>query len=205
MYPSGLRYRSKAGPNPHFLDSQYFLDHVLAPFDVAFREHTGPFIFEFQRSGLEPDTFLPRFDAFLARLPKAYEYAVEVRNPAVLGPEYREILHEHSVRHVYHYLYAMSSLDQQHEKLKYQFTAPFVLFRLLTPRDKKYHDAVKAYEPYDKLVQPLSDMREQTVRIVKAAIGAGRRVYVLTSNRSEGNAPGTMRALADMLRVASGE
>ena len=60
-------------------------------------------------------------------MPKAYEYAVEVRNPAVLGPEYREILHEHSVGHVYHYLYAMSSLDQQHEKLKYQFTAPFVL------------------------------------------------------------------------------
>jgi hypothetical protein len=76
-----------------------------------------------------------------------------------------------------------------------------VLFRLLTPRDKKYHDAVKAYEPYNKLVQPLPDMRDQTVRIVKAAITQGRRAYVLTNNRSEGNAPGTTKALADMLRA----
>ena len=161
IYASGLRYRSKAGPNPHFLDPDYFLDQVLAPFDQAFQEHTGPFIFEFQRTGLEAASFLPKLDAFLSRLPKRYEYAVEVRNPAVLVPEYRDVLEAHGVSHVYHYLYAMPSLDQQHEKLNYQFTAPFVLFRLLTPRDKKYHDAVKAYEPYDKLVRPLPDMRER--------------------------------------------
>ena len=129
------------------------MDQVLAPFDAAFREHTGPFIFEFQRSGLEPSTFLPRLDAFLSRLPNRYQYAVEVRNPAVLGPEYRDILDAHSVSHVYHYLYAMPSIDQQDEKITYQFTAPFVLLRLLTTRNKKYHDAVKAYEPYDKLVR----------------------------------------------------
>ena len=151
VYPSGLRYRSKAGPNPHFLDTDYFMDQVLAPFDAAFREYTGPFIFEFQRSGLEPSTFLSRLDAFLSRLPKRYEYAVEVRNPAVIGPEYRAILQAHRVSHIYNYLYAMPTLDQQHEKLEYQFTAQCVLFRLLTPRDKKYHDAVKAYERYDKL------------------------------------------------------
>jgi hypothetical protein len=57
----------------------------------------------------------------------------------------------------------MPSLEDQHNTLGSSFTAPFVLFRLLTPRDKKYHDAVKAYEPYDKLVQPLPDMRDQTV------------------------------------------
>ena len=139
VYPSSLRYRSKAGPNPHFLDAEYFMDQVLAPFDAAFQKHTGPFIFEFQRSGLEPSSFLARLDAFLSRLPKRYEYAVEVRNPAVVGHEYRDILEAHGVSHVYHYLYAMPSLDQQHEKLTYPFTAPFVLFRLLTPRDKKYH------------------------------------------------------------------
>lgn len=80
VYPSGLRYRSKAGPNPHFLDHHYFVDQVLAPFDEAFQAHTGPFIFEFQRTGLEPATFLPKLDAFLSQLPSRYEYGVEVRN-----------------------------------------------------------------------------------------------------------------------------
>ena len=64
LFPPGLRYRSKAGPNPRFLDADYFLDQVLTPFTQGFEPHTGPFIFEFQRTGLEPDTFLPKLDAF---------------------------------------------------------------------------------------------------------------------------------------------
>lgn len=199
LYTSGPRYRGKAGPNPRFLDAGYFIDQVLAPFDQAFQAHAGPFIFEFQRSGLEPATFLPRLDAFLDRLPTRYEYAVEVRNPAVLGPDYRATLEAHGAGHVYNHLYGMPTLEQQHEKLGGHFTAPFVLFRLLTPRDKKYHDAVKAYEPYDKLIRPLPDMRETTARIVKQAIGEQRRSYVLVNNRSEGHAPGTAKALYQLI------
>jgi uncharacterized protein YecE (DUF72 family) len=195
IYPSGLRYRRKAGPNPRFLDLPYFLDQVLAPFDQAFQEHTGPFIFEFQRTGLDPPTFLPKLDRFLSRLPTRYEYAVEVRNPAVLGPDYRAILGAHGASHVYHYLYGMPTLEQQHDTLGGALTAPFVLLRLLTPRDKKYHDAVKAYQPYDKIVRPLADMRDSTLRLVTQAVKEQRRAYVLVNNRAEGHAPGTAKAL----------
>ena len=94
----------------------------------------------------------------------------------------------------------MPSLQDQHEKLGEQFSAPFVLFRLLTPRDKKYHDAVRTFEPYDQLKQPLPDMREQTVKLVKQAIDENRRAYVLTNNRTEGNAPETTRALYARLK-----
>lgn len=198
-YPPGLRYRSKAGPNPRFLDADYFLEQVLPPFADAFQAHMGPFIFEFQRTGLDPATFLSKLDAFLSRLPTNFRYAIEVRNPAVIGPEYRRILETHGVSHVYNHLHAMPTLTQQHEKLGQQFTAPFVLLRLLTPRDKKYHQAVKAYEPYDKLVRPLPDMREATVRLVTQAVEGRRRAYVLVNNRSEGHAPGTVKAIYDML------
>jgi uncharacterized protein YecE (DUF72 family) len=203
VFLSGLRYAKKAGPNPHFLDAQYFQDQMLAPFDEAFQEQTGPFIFEFQRTGIEAEDFLPRLDQFLGRLPKRYEYAVEVRNPAVLGSEYGAILADHGVTHVYNHLYAVPSLEDQHEKMSATFTAPFVLFRLLTPRDKRYHDAVKAYEPYDKLVHPLPDMRQQTVKLVKQAIQEHRRAYVLVNNRTEGNAPQTTKALYASLRRPS--
>jgi uncharacterized protein YecE (DUF72 family) len=198
-FPPGLRYRSKAGPNPRFLDAGYFLDQVLPPFADAFQGYTGPFIFEFQRTGLEPEAFLPKLDAFLDRLPTQYRYAIEVRNPAVIGPQYHRILESHGVSHVYNHLYAMPTLEQQHEKLGQRFTAPFMLLRLLTPRDKKYHDAVKAYEPYDKLVRPLPDMRAAAVRLVTQAVEEQRRSYVLVNNRSEGHAPGTVKALHDML------
>lgn len=46
----------------------------------------------------------PRFldhalDRFLADLPTGCPYAVEIRNPAVLSPRYREILLAHQVAH----------------------------------------------------------------------------------------------------------
>lgn len=131
------------------------------------------------------------------------EYAVEVRNPAVLGPEYHSVLAKHSLSHIYNYLYAMPSLEDQHNKLRSSFTASFVLLRLLTTRDKKYHDAVKAYEPYDKIVKPLPDMRSETVSLVRHANAVNLRTYVLVNNRSEGNAPLTVQALADALRPAA--
>jgi uncharacterized protein YecE (DUF72 family) len=198
-FPPGLRYRSKAGPNPRFLDADYFLEQVLPPFAQVFEAHTGPFIFEFQRTGLEPHTFLPKLDAFLGRLPANFKYAIEVRNPAVIGPMYRRILEAHGASHVYNHLYGMPTLIQQHERLERQFTGSFVVLRLLTPRDKKYHEAVKAYEPYDKLVRPLPDMRESSIRLITQAVEERRRAYVLVNNRSEGHAPGTVKALYRML------
>jgi uncharacterized protein YecE (DUF72 family) len=134
-------------------------------------------------------------DQFLSKIPNHFEYAVEVRNPAVLGREYHSILKAHGVSHVYTHLYGMPPPQQQHDRLGAAFTAPFVLVRLLTPLDKKYHDAVKAYQPYDKLVRPLPDMRRQAVTLVNRAVADQRRAYVLVNNRSEGNAPDTVKAL----------
>ena len=200
VFPSGLRYRKKAGPNPHFLDVEYFLEMVIPPFDEAFRGHTGPFMFEFQRSGIEPEDFLPKLDRFLSRLPTRHEYAVEVRTPSLLGARYHDTLKAHGVAHVYNHLYGMPSLAEQHERLGGSFPAPFTILRLLTPRTMKYHEAVKAYEPYNKLVQPLPEMRKETVSLIHQAEGAQIRSHVLVNNRSEGSAPLTVQALVDQLK-----
>jgi hypothetical protein len=139
----------------------------------------------------------------LAQVPKRYEYAIEVRNPHILGPDYRAILKAHGAAHVYNHYTALPSLLEQHKAMEETFTAPFTILRLLTPRDKKHHDAVKAYEPYDKIVKPLPDMRRETVALVRHANAGNLRAYVLVNNRSEGNAPLTVQALADALRPAA--
>jgi uncharacterized protein YecE (DUF72 family) len=200
VFPPGLRYRKKAGPNPHFLDVDYFLEMVLPPFDEAFFDHTGPFMFEFQRSGIEPADFLPKLDAFLSRLPKRFEYGVEVRTPSLLGLRYYDILKAHGVAHVYNHLYGMPSLLEQHQSLGKRFPAPFTIMRLLTPRNMKYHEAVKAYEPYSKIVQPLAEMRKETVGLINQAVTEHIPARVLVNNRLEGSAPLTVQALVDELR-----
>jgi hypothetical protein len=43
-------------------------------------------------------------------------------------------------------------------------------------------------------------MRRETAQLVRQAVSAGRRAYVLVSNSSEGNGPLTVLGLSEMLR-----
>jgi hypothetical protein len=122
-----------------------------------------------------------------------------VRNPRILGIHYRSILKAHGAAHIYSHYTGQPSLLDQHVSLDELFTAPFVVLRLLTPRDTNYHDAVKAYRPYNKLVKPLRKMRQEAVSLIQLAMAARCRAYVLVNNRTEWNAPRTIQALADKL------
>ena len=87
----------------------------------------GPFIFEFQRWGVEPADFLDALDQFLGTLPPGPQCATEVRNPAILGSRYLNILRTHHVFHVYNHWTAMPPLSDQHRLLEQTFTAPMSL------------------------------------------------------------------------------
>ncbi len=205
-YSRHPRHGSHTGPNPYFLNADYFQEHVLAPYAAVFKPHTGPFIFEFQRTlDLEPEDFLKRLDGFLARLPKEWEYAIEVRHERLVTREYRSILSTHGVAHVYNHWTHMPGLWEQHGLMDETLTAPFVVLRLLTPRGVRYEDAVRRYKPYRDIVQSLPEMRENTVKLIKQAVREHRRAYVLVNNRSEGSAPRTIQAIFDMIRRRQSE
>ena len=95
----------------------------------------------------------------------------------------------------------MPSLAQQHARMKV-FTAPFTVLRLLMPLGMSYEAAKKRAEPYTKIVEELPEMRRDTVEMVQKAIAENRRSYVLVNNRSEGNAPLTVQALVDQVRIS---
>jgi hypothetical protein len=78
--------------------------------------------------------------------------------------------------------------------------AVFMVLRLLTQLKMSYEAAKKRTEPYTKIVAELPQMRHETVQVVRQAVREGRRPYVLVNSRSEGNAPLTVQALAEMLR-----
>lgn len=199
-YAKLARYGSKAGTvNPRFLDAALCEDLVLSPSLQGLGDRVGPFLFEFQRFGLEPDRFLDALDRFFSRLPTGPSYAVEIRTQALLGPGYRDLLKAHGVAHVYNHWSAMPPLSRQHEALGHAFTADFVVVRLLTPLGLSHADAVRRYAPYNRLVQPLPQMRADTVALIRQAHSESKPIYVLVNNRVEGNAPLTIQALADAL------
>lgn len=201
-YANLPRYGAKAGkPNPRFLDIGAFRDLVLQPAFEGLGQKLGPFIFEFQRWGLDPAVFLQQLDRFLEQLPPGHAYATEVRNPAILSPRYHDILRAHAVAHVYSHWTAMPPLSEQHMKLTGTFTAPFTVLRLLTPLGLAYEKAVERYAPYDRIVQPQPRMRQETIALVKQAAAEGRSSYVLVNNRSEGCSPLTVQALLEALAI----
>jgi uncharacterized protein YecE (DUF72 family) len=199
-YANRARYGAKAGTaNPRFLDASLFQEMVLGPSLAGLGRQAGPFLFEFQRYGPEPEVFLASLDRFFSRLPTGPAYAVEVRNPALLGARYRDLLKAHGVAHVYNHWNIMPPLSGQHTVLGKTFTAGFVVVRLLTPPGVSFSEAVRLYAPYDRLIQPLPRMRADTLALLRQAVSEQTPVYVLVNNRSEGNAPLTIQALADAL------
>lgn len=93
VYALQPRYGLEAGkPNPRFLNAKLFNDLVLTPYrEARFESHMGPFLFEFQQHGLSTDEFCSKLNAFFSQLPAEFKYAVEVRNPSILGLAYRQV------------------------------------------------------------------------------------------------------------------
>jgi hypothetical protein len=97
----------------------------------------------------------------------------------------------------------MRPLSKQHTWMQ-GFTAAFTVLRLLTPLKMSYEAAKKRAEPYTKIVEELPQMRRETVHLVRQAVSESHHAYVLVNNRSEGNAPLTVEALADAVRPPYG-
>ncbi|MDK2741310.1 MAG: DUF72 domain-containing protein [Nitrospira sp. BO4] len=201
VYANQPRYGQEAGkPNPHFLNAKLFNDLVLIPYrEARFESHMGPFLFEFQRHGMTTDEFCSRLDTFFSQLPTEFKYAVEIRNPSLLGPAYRQVLERHGVAHVYNHWCYMPPLAEQHKRMEEDFTAPFTVLRLLTPLKMSYEAAKKRAEPYNKIVGELPEMRKDAVALIQESVKLAKPAYVLVNNRSEGNAPTTIQALVEML------
>lgn len=199
-YARHPRYGAKAGTvNARFLDASLCQELVIRPTQQGLGDHAGPFMFEFQRSGLDPETFLCKLDRFLSSLPAGPQYAIEVRNPAVLGARYHDLLTAHGATHVYNHWTAMPPLSAQHAALGGTFTAGFAVVRLLTPLGLSYADAVQRSAPYERLVEPLPRMRAETLDLIRQAVAEQTVMYVLVNNRAEGSAPLTIQALVDAL------
>ncbi|HEU4698716.1 MAG TPA: DUF72 domain-containing protein [Gemmatimonadales bacterium] len=185
--------------NAGFLEPELFLEAVYEPYRAHFRDHMGPFVFEFQTiargSGLDPQAFADRLDGFFAALPRDALYAVELRNEAFLTPAYFAVLREHGVAHVFNSWTRMPSIGAQLD-LPGAVTAPFLVARALLKPGRTYDQAVDAFAPYDRIREPLPELRADLVRLVEAARTLAVPAYILVNNRAEGSAPRTIEAVA---------
>ncbi len=186
--------------NPDFLNAGLFKDAVLGPYERVFKDHGGCFVFEFQamrgKDLPDPLAWAEQLDGFLRRLPRGHRYAVELRNPELLQDLHGEVLKEHGVAHVFNSWTEMPPIGAQLE-LPWTVPAGFTVARALLRPGRSYADAVKLFEPYDRVREPNPELRSDLRRVMEQALRRRVEAFILANNRAEGNAPGTVRAIVE--------
>jgi uncharacterized protein YecE (DUF72 family) len=187
--------------NPDFLNADLFKDAVLGPYERTFKGHAGCFVFEFQSMRgndlPDPTEWADQLHEFLQRLPGDYRYAVELRNPELMTDLHGAVLREHGVAHVFNSWTEMPPIGAQLELL-WTFPAGFTVARALLKPGRAYADAVKLFEPYDRVREELPELRQALLQLMVEAERRRLEAFILANNRAEGNAPGTIRMVAEM-------
>lgn len=201
-YPNLPRHGSNAGKeNPDFLNVELFEDAFLAPLEQL-NKKIGVIIFEFStfypNSGLNYDRFVELIDNFLSRLPKKYQYAVELRNREFLTDEYLRMLKKHEASHVLNSWTRMPPIIEQ-ISIAGVLTAGFSVARALLRPGRSYQEAVDMFSPYDRVKEEYPELRLGLAEAVGRCIAEGRSLYAYINNRAEGNSPKTIEAILDIL------
>jgi uncharacterized protein YecE (DUF72 family) len=197
-FPRHPRYGPRSGVvNPNFLDISLlkteFLDLLL-----PYGDRIAMLIFEF---GTFPKTAFASVDEFLnalapavARLPREFRYAVEIRNPEFLGADYFAFLHDANIAHVLNSWTRMPPIDGQ-MLMPGAFTADFTVARALLRPGRKYEDAVNLFSPYREVQEPNQEVRNALRNLLIRSKRRAEETYIFVNNRLEGNAPGTIEAV----------
>ena len=170
----------------------------LAPY----ADRLAPLIFEFGARGAAPFEFLDRLDSFLENLPRAFRFAVEVRNREYLAPRYFDSLRAHGVAHVLNSWTRMPPIGEQ-MNIPGAFTADFTVARALLRPGRAYADAVRMFTPYDQVRDENPEAREALRALIRRMREERHSAYIFVNNRLEGNAPATIRAV--VRRMAANE
>jgi len=196
--------RIQGAVNSNYLSVSLFEDAFLAPFiESGFKDHTGAFLFEFRSStARNPEKFLALLEAFLLGLPKGFPYAVEIREPKLLGERYTSVLRATRTVHVINHWDRMPSIAGQMKQDV--FTGDRVISRILTPLRMPYAVAKKKFAPYNRLDPEniLHEMRRDVFQLCQESVNRRLPGYILVNNRSEGCAPMTIQALEEAFGVS---
>lgn len=201
-FPNLPRFGLNAGRvNPDFLNADRFATAFLQPCEVI-RDKVGVLMFEFSRfypSDYEHGRDIAAdLEAFLGKLPHGWPYAIELRNKHWLTPEYFGCLARHGVAHVFNSWDAMPPVSEQLTLPGSRPNPRLVAARFLLRPGRKYEEAVRSFQPYDKVQEPNPEAREAGRRLVQEGTAhADRQTYIYVNNRLEGNALGTIEAMVE--------
>lgn len=201
-WPVHARYGQRAGhENTSFLDAGLFSELFLKAL-APYRERVATLIFEFgtfsKKHYESAAPFAADLGGFLDRLPTGWRYAVEIRNKEFLEPAYFDALRRRNAAHVFNAWTRMPELAEQ-AAIADAFTADFTVARALLSHGRSYEQAVQRFEPYDRIQLENPGARDALRQLAGRSRTEGQLAFLFVNNRLEGNAPGTIQAVAGSL------
>jgi len=184
-----------------FLDLRYAIDRIVTPAVEGLGERLGALLFQFPPLGLpyarEPQLFIDALGAFLDQLPRGPQYAVEVRNREILGPEYADVLARNGVTHCFNVHPRMPSVLEQADLLgDHSWLSGAVVIRWMLHPTQDYEAARERYFPFDRIVDPDVANRSAVATLLERILGRGNEAIVVANNKAEGCAPLSLFGLA---------
>jgi uncharacterized protein YecE (DUF72 family) len=184
-FPNVDRLGDRAGKrNENFLNADLFTTSFLGPCEHI-RPHVGLLMFEFSHFWLSDYehgrdfVFVADLDTFLGRLPKGWPYGVEMRNSGWLREEYLGCLARHGVTHVFNSWEAMPPVSEQMALPGSRTNPALVAARFLLKPGRRYEDAVKNFQPYDKVKEQNPDARAAGRSLIAEGKSAAWTISVL--------------------------
>jgi len=189
--------------NPHYLDESFAIDRVIAPAVEGLGELLGTMLFQFspQQAAItkKPERFAERLTQFLGALPRGLNYAVELRDAALMTQPYFDALAATGVHHCYSIHPRMPSIERQRELAP--STGPVFARWMLQP-PLNYQQAKEQFTPFANLAAEDPARRGQLQELCADAILQGANVMVTVNNKAEGSAPLSVFALAQAIASA---
>jgi len=194
-------------PNPLFLDPTTALQTFIDPACEGLGTTIGALVF--QLSPL-PSQRLSRMNeqldllhALLRACPKppAGVLAVEVRDAAWLSSDFVALLRDTGARYCVGLHPKLPTLSEQLPLLRALWPGPLVVRWNLNRRHGPYgyEEAEKLYGEFNEMLDPDPETRAELARIIRGTAGAGQEAFVTISNKAEGSAPLSVRALAEAI------
>jgi len=202
-------------PNSAFLDPALAAQEFIAPALAGLGDKVGALVFQLSPLPFSQLQRLPllleRLRALLRALPDVRGatpdgvVAVEVRDPEwlspVIAPQLATVLKETGATYCLGLHAKMPRLAEQLPILRALWPGPMVCRWNLNPLHGAYgyEDAQRSYEPYDRIHDVDEETRALLIRTIAGVTGAVQNAYVTISNKAEGCAPLSARALAEGL------
>ncbi|NIM91449.1 MAG: DUF72 domain-containing protein [Candidatus Aminicenantes bacterium] len=193
------QYADFAGqPNSLFLSNE-LLEQFLERLSPLGKK-LGPIMFQFEylnkKKMPSKEAFFERFQEFMDRALKGFQYAIETRNPNYLAPPFFDFLKEHKLGYVYLEGYYMPHIGEVFNKFNPE-TADFSIIRL--HGGDRLEMEIETGGNWSQVIAPKPKGLKAAARIIRENRNRKVLTFLNINNHFEGSAPLTVQRFLDVL------